>query len=69
VYAGSTSLSTRLQKTRSIPTGNQRRRSLRYTPSSAFGSCRYKLKSLDTYPREYERLITVFKAHNIGYFF
>jgi 6-phosphofructokinase 1 len=43
--------------------------SLRYTPSGAFGSCRYKLKSLDTNRREYERLIEVFKAHNIGYFF
>jgi 6-phosphofructokinase 1 len=43
--------------------------SLRYTPSGAFGSCRYKLKSLETNKREYERLIEVFKAHNIGYFF
>ena len=42
---------------------------LRYTPSGAFGSCRYKLKSLDANRREYERLIEVFKAHNIGYFF
>ena len=42
---------------------------LRYTPSGAFGSCRYKLKSLDANRREYERLIEVFKAHGIGYFF
>lgn len=42
---------------------------LRYTPSGAFGSCRYKLKSLDQNRREYERLIQVFKAHDIGYFF
>ncbi len=42
---------------------------LRYTPSGAFGSCRYKLKSLEQNKREYERLIEVFKAHNIGYFF
>jgi len=42
---------------------------LRHTPSGAFGSCRYKLKSLETNRREYERLIEVFKAHNIGYFF
>ncbi len=42
---------------------------LRYTPSGAFGSCRFKLKSLETNKREYERLIEVFKAHNIGYFF
>src|SRR3989338_4519122 len=43
--------------------------SLRYTPSGAFGSCRFKLKSLEANKREYERLIEVFKAHNIGYFF
>ena len=38
---------------------------LRHTPSGAFGSCRYKLKSLEQNRREYERLIEVFKAHNI----
>jgi 6-phosphofructokinase 1 len=42
---------------------------LRHTPSGAFGSCRYKLKSLEENRVEYERLIQVFKAHNIGYFF
>lgn len=42
---------------------------LRHTPSGAFGSCRYKLKSLEQNRAEYERLIDVFKAHNIGYFF
>jgi 6-phosphofructokinase 1 len=42
---------------------------LRRTPSGAFGSCRYKLKSLEANRREYERLIEVFKAHDIGYFF
>lgn len=42
---------------------------LRHTPSGAFGSCRYKLKSLAENRAEYERLIEVFKAHNIGYFF
>jgi 6-phosphofructokinase len=42
---------------------------LRHTPSGAFGSCRYKLKSLEENQREYERLIEVFEAHNIGYFF
>jgi ATP-dependent phosphofructokinase / diphosphate-dependent phosphofructokinase len=42
---------------------------LRHTPAGAFGSCRYKLKSLDKDPREYRRLIEVFKAHDIGYFF
>lgn len=39
---------------------------LMHTPSGTFGSCRYKLK--DNSP-DYERLIAVFKAHNIGYFF
>ncbi|MFI2811756.1 MULTISPECIES: 6-phosphofructokinase [Microbulbifer] len=42
---------------------------LRHTPSGAFGSCRYKLKSLEKNRAEYERLIEVFKAHDIGYFF
>ena len=42
---------------------------LRHTPSGAFGSCRYKLKSLETHREQYERLIEVFKAHDIGYFF
>jgi len=42
---------------------------LRHTPAGAFGSCRYKLKSLDENRAEYERLIEVFKAHNISYFF
>ena len=42
---------------------------LKSTPSGAFGSCRYKLKSLEENQREYERLIEVFKAHDIGYFF
>ena len=42
---------------------------LRCTPSGAFGSCRFKLKSFEQNKREYERLIEVFKAHDIGYFF
>ena len=42
---------------------------LRATPSGAFGSCRFKLKGLDKNRREYERLIEVFRAHDIGYFF
>jgi len=42
---------------------------LRHTPGGAFGSARYKLKSLEENRAEYERLIQVFKAHNIGYFF
>ena len=43
--------------------------SLKYRPGGVFGSCRYKLKSIDENLKEYERLIEVFKAHNIGYFF
>ena len=42
---------------------------LNHTPSGAFGSCRYKMKSLEANKVEYERLIEVFKAHDIGYFF
>jgi len=42
---------------------------LRHTPAGAFGSCRYKLKSVTENRAEYERLIEVFKAHDIGYFF
>ncbi len=42
---------------------------LRYTPAGAFGSCRFKLKGLEQSKAEYERLIEVFKAHDIGYFF
>ena len=39
------------------------------TPAGAFGSCRHKLQSVEQNPAEYQRLIEVFKAHNIGYFF
>ncbi len=42
---------------------------LRQTPGGAFGSARYKLRGLDENRAEYERLIDVFRAHNIGYFF
>ena len=42
---------------------------LRHTPAGAFGSCRYKLKSLEQNRAEYERLIEVFRAHDIAYFF
>jgi 6-phosphofructokinase 1 len=42
---------------------------LRHTPAGAFGSCRYKLKGLEENKAQYERLIEVFKTHNIGYFF
>ncbi|CAG0926723.1 MAG: Pyrophosphate--fructose 6-phosphate 1-phosphotransferase [Rhodocyclaceae bacterium] len=42
---------------------------LRHTPAGAFGSCRYKLKSIEEHRAQYERLIEVFRAHNIGFFF
>ena len=42
---------------------------LLHTPGGAFGSCRYKLKSLEQHRAQYERLIEVFRAHEIGYFF
>lgn len=44
-------------------------RALRHTPAGAFGSARFKLKSLEQNRTEYERLIEVFRAHDIGYFF
>ena len=42
---------------------------LKVTPGGAFGSCRYKLRRLDENPAQYERLLDVFRAHDIGYFF
>ena len=42
---------------------------LKHTPAGAFGSCRYKLKGLDESRAQFERLIEVFRAHDIGYFF
>lgn len=44
-------------------------RALRHTPGGAFGSARYKLKGLEESKAEYERLMEVFRAHDIGYFF
>ena len=44
-------------------------RALKHTPGGAFGSCRYKLKGLEENRAQYERLIEVFRAHRIGYFF
>jgi len=71
VYAGRNgiigALTEDLIDTSKEPTANIK--ALGHTPAGAFGSCRYKLKSVDTNRREYERLIEVFKAHNIGYFF
>jgi 6-phosphofructokinase 1 len=42
---------------------------LKHTPGAAFGSCRYKLTSIDNHRKQYERLIEVFHAHDIGFFF
>jgi len=42
---------------------------LRHTPGGGFGSCRYKLRGIEESKREYERLIEVLKAHDVGYFF
>src|SRR5207249_11193289 len=42
---------------------------LMHTPAGAFGSCRYKLKDAADNPAQYQRLIDVFRAHDIGYFF
>ena len=44
-------------------------RALRHTPGGAFGSARYKLAGIDKNRAQYERLIDIFRAHNIGYFF
>jgi len=55
-----------------IDTGRESARTiaaLRHTPGGAFGSARYKLRSLEENKAEYERLIEVFRAHDIGYFF
>jgi 6-phosphofructokinase 1 len=43
--------------------------SLKFRAGGVFGSCRFKLKDLEASAKEYQRLIEVFKAHNIGYFF
>src|SRR5262245_56962269 len=42
---------------------------LKHTPGAAFGSCRYKLGSIHEHRAQYERLIDVFRAHDIGFFF
>jgi 6-phosphofructokinase 1 len=71
VFAGRNGIIGALQE-ELIDTSKESRASiagLRHTPSGAFGSCRYKLKSLEESRAEYERLISVFKAHDIGYFF
>lgn len=60
-------LEERLIDTAQLKKGDLER--LAQTPGGVFGSCRYKLKGLEESAREYQRLIDVFKAHNIGYFF
>src|SRR5436309_5062404 len=55
-----------------IDTGKESARAiaaLMHTPAGAFGSCRYKLKGVDEDRAQYVRLIEVFRAHDIGYFF
>jgi ATP-dependent phosphofructokinase / diphosphate-dependent phosphofructokinase len=55
-----------------IDTGKESRatiRALRHTPGGAFGSARYKLAGIDKNRAQYERLIDIFRAHDIGYFF
>jgi ATP-dependent phosphofructokinase / diphosphate-dependent phosphofructokinase len=55
-----------------IDTGKESARdiaALRHTPAGAFGSCRYKLKGIEESRAQYERMIDVFRAHDIGYFF
>jgi 6-phosphofructokinase 1 len=54
-----------------IDTGKESARdiaALRHTPGGAFGSVRYKLKTIEQSAAEYQRLIEVFRAHDIGYF-
>lgn len=71
VYAGRNGIIGALEEDL-IDTGKESPRAiaaLRHTPAGAFGSCRYKLKSLEQNRAEYERLIEVFEAHDIGYFF
>ncbi len=71
VYAGRNGIIGALRE-ELIDTGKESKAAIRgllKTPSGAFGSCRHKLKSLEENRAEYERLIDVFKAHNIGYFF
>ncbi|HEX6260647.1 MAG TPA: 6-phosphofructokinase, partial [Woeseiaceae bacterium] len=71
VYAGRNGIIGALQEDM-IDTGKETARAisaLRHTPGGAFGSARYKLKGVEENRAQYERLIEVFKAHDIGYFF
>ena len=71
VYAGKNGILGALREDL-IDTSKESKRfieSLQLRPGGVFGSCRYKLKGIEENLKEYERLIEVFKAHNIGYFF
>ncbi len=71
VYAGRNGILGALRE-ELIDTSRESRKAiagLRSTPSGAFGSCRHKLKSFEENEREYRRLIEVFRAHDIRYFF
>ena len=71
VYAGKNGILGALRE-ELIDTSKESKRfieSLKYRPGGVFGSCRYKLKSIEENLKEYKRLIDVFKAHDIGYFF
>jgi 6-phosphofructokinase 1 len=71
VYAGRNGIIGALKEDM-IDTGKETSRAiaaLRHTPGGAFGSARYKLKGIDENRAQYERLIEVFQAHDIGYFF
>ena len=70
VYAGKNGILGAL-KEELIDTSRETNKSiaaLRYTPSGAFGSCRYKLKVPEEDDQEYARILDVFKSHNIRYF-
>ena len=71
VYAGRNGIIGALREELIDTTGesDEAIRALMHTPGGAFGSCRYKMKNLTENRREYERLVEVFQAHNIGYFF
>src|SRR5215510_2849652 len=71
VYAGKDGIVGALTE-QLIDTSKESRETIKgpkYTPAGAFGSARFKLKGLDKNRAEYERLIEVFRAHDIGYFF
>ncbi|MBI2784019.1 MAG: 6-phosphofructokinase [Gammaproteobacteria bacterium] len=70
VYAGRNGILGALRE-ELIDTGKESAKTiaaLRHTPSGAFGSCRYKLRNPAVDNTQYERLLAVFQAHNIGYF-